>query len=201
MSTPHPLRRTNADYRWTKPKLLAFLQALARTGSVAQAARGVGMSRQSAYRLRARMGADFAAVWDEVGQQAYKGAAVTGFPNMLFVIGPNTGLGHSSMVFMIESQLNYLASALRTMRERGVATFEVRPEVQRAYNERLQRRMQRTIWQTGGCASWYLDKHGNNTTLWPSFTFVFRQITRRFDAEAYHLTAAETPVLQEGLSA
>jgi cation diffusion facilitator CzcD-associated flavoprotein CzcO len=148
-----------------------------------------------------RDGRSLAAVWDEVGQQAYKGAAVAGFPNMLFVIGPNTGLGHSSMVFMIESQLNYLASALRTMRERGVATFEVRPEVQRAYNERLQRRMQRTIWQTGGCASWYLDKHGNNTTLWPSFTFVFRQITRHFDAEAYHLTAAKTPAHQEGLSA
>ncbi|HVU91727.1 MAG TPA: NAD(P)/FAD-dependent oxidoreductase [Jatrophihabitans sp.] len=152
-------------------------------------------------KIAGRDGRSLAAVWDEVGQQAYKGAAVAGFPNMLFVIGPNTGLGHSSMVFMIESQLNYLASALRTMRERGVATFEVRPEVQRAYNERLQRRMQRTIWQTGGCASWYLDKHGNNTTLWPSFTFVFRRITRRFDAEAYHLTAAKTPALQEGLSA
>ena len=63
--TPRPPRRSNADYRWTKPKVLAFLHALGTTGSVAQAARGVGMSRQSAYRLRARMGAGFAAVWDE----------------------------------------------------------------------------------------------------------------------------------------
>jgi cyclohexanone monooxygenase len=130
-------------------------------------------------------GRSLAEVWDESGQQAYKGAAVAGFPNLLFVIGPNCGLGHSSMIYMIESHLNYLASALDTIDKRGIARFEVRPEVQQTYNARLQRQMQRTIWQTGGCASWYLDKHGNNTTLWPNFTFVFRQQTRRFDVAAY----------------
>jgi hypothetical protein len=101
------------------------------------------------------------------------------------VIGPNCGLGHSSMVYMIESHLNYLASALATIEKAGIARFEVRPDAQRRYNQRLQRQMRRTIWQTGGCASWYLDKHGNNTTLWPNFTFVFRQLTRRFDLAAY----------------
>jgi len=148
-------------------------------------------------------GRSLAQVWDESGQQAYKGAAVAGFPNLLFVVGPNTGLGHTSMVFMIESHLNYLASALRTMREQGVGVFEVREDVQRSYNERLQQRMKRTIWTTGGCASWYLDKHGNNTTLWPGFTFTFRQMTRRFDAAAYHLTPADqsVPALTEGISA
>ena len=135
-------------------------------------------------------GRSLAQVWDEQGQQAYKGAAVAGFPNLLFVVGPNTGLGHSSMVYMIESHLNYLMSALEAMDKRGIATFEVRPEVQRRYNEKLQSHMQRTIWKTGGCASWYLDKHGNNTTLWPSFTFVFRQLTRRFDVAAYDTTIA-----------
>jgi hypothetical protein len=89
------------------------------------------------------------------------------------------------MIYMIESHLNYLASALETIERSGIARFEVRPEAQQAYNARLQEQMQRTIWQTGGCASWYLDKHGNNTTLWPSFTFVFRQLTRRFDVDAY----------------
>jgi cyclohexanone monooxygenase len=127
-------------------------------------------------------------VWDEHGQQAYKGAAVAGFPNLLFVIGPNCGLGHSSMIYMIESHLNYLSSALSIMQHERIATFEVRPDVQREYNERLQARMRRTIWTTGGCASWYLDKHGNNTTLWPDFTFVFRQQTRRFDLSAYDTT-------------
>ncbi|HZC73308.1 MAG TPA: NAD(P)/FAD-dependent oxidoreductase [Jatrophihabitans sp.] len=136
-------------------------------------------------------GRTLAEVWDEQGQQAYKGAAVAGFPNLLFVVGPNCGLGHSSMVYMIESHLNYLSSALTTMDRLGIATFEVRPDVQRRYNQRLQRQMRRTIWQTGGCSSWYLDRHGNNTTLWPSFTFVFRHLTRRFDVAAYETTVRE----------
>src|SRR4051812_17743389 len=154
-------------------------------------------------RIIGKDGRSLAQVWDEHGQQAYKGAAVAGFPNLLFVVGPNTGLGHSSMVYMIESHLNYLASALKTMEERGLATFEVRPEVQREYNQRIQARMQRTIWKTSGCASWYLDKHGNNTTLWPSFTFVFRQMTRRFDVVAYETTEVDAGVhaVKEGISA
>ena len=130
-------------------------------------------------------GRTLADVWDESGQQAYKGAAVSGFPNLLFVIGPNCGLGHSSMIYMIESHLNYLASALETIDKKGIVRFEVRAAEQHDYNAKLQQQMQRTIWQTGGCASWYLDKHGNNTTLWPNFTFVFRQLTRRFDVAAY----------------
>jgi cation diffusion facilitator CzcD-associated flavoprotein CzcO len=127
--------------------------------------------------------------WREKGQQAYKGAAVAGFPNMLFVIGPNTGLGHSSMVYMAESHINYLSSALKEMDRHGLATFEVREDKQESFNGKLQDHMESTIWTTGGCASWYLDVHGNNTTLWPSFTFVFRQMTRRFDREAYRTTA------------
>ncbi|HKC29513.1 MAG TPA: NAD(P)/FAD-dependent oxidoreductase [Jatrophihabitans sp.] len=141
-------------------------------------------------RIVGKGGRSLAEVWDEHGQQAYKGAAVTGFPNLLFIVGPNCGLGHSSMVYMIESHLNYMSSALKTMDANGIATFEVRPDAQRRYNERLQQQMKRTIWTTGGCASWYLDKHGNNTTLWPSFTFVFRHLTRRFDLAAYETTAA-----------
>jgi cyclohexanone monooxygenase len=134
-------------------------------------------------------GRSMADVWRDKGQQAYKGAAVHGFPNLLFVIGPNTGLGHSSMVYMAESHINYLASALDAMQRDGLATFEVREDSQRAYNENLQDRMKNTIWTTGGCASWYLDAHGNNTTLWPNFTFVFRAMTRRFDLDAYQTTA------------
>ncbi|MDT4939051.1 MAG: hypothetical protein QOG80_2722 [Pseudonocardiales bacterium] len=128
-------------------------------------------------------------VWRERGMQAYKGATVSGFPNMMFVIGPNTGLGHSSMVYMAESHLNYLTSALEQMQRHGLATFDVRPDVQREYNAELQGHMKQTVWSRGGCASWYLDAHGNNTTLWPSFTFRFRHLTRTFDLAAYHTTA------------
>jgi cation diffusion facilitator CzcD-associated flavoprotein CzcO len=146
-------------------------------------------------------------VWRESGQQAYKGASVTGFPNLLFVIGPNTGLGHSSMVYMAESHINYLASALEQMERHGLASFDVRPEMQHAYNRRLQEQMKSTVWTTGGCASWYLDAHGNNTTLWPNFTFVFRRLTRRFDVDAYRTTPrvgaapGSTPSVAEGVSA
>ncbi|MGZ6790834.1 MAG: flavin-containing monooxygenase, partial [Mycobacteriaceae bacterium] len=124
----------------------------------------------------------------QFGMQAYKGAAVAEFPNMFFLVGPNTGLGHSSMVYMIESQLNYVVDALDTIRRETLATVEVRRDVQNAYNAELQRKLAPTVWMTGGCASWYLDAHGNNTTLWPDFTFAFRKQTRRFDLEAYRTT-------------
>jgi cyclohexanone monooxygenase len=140
-------------------------------------------------RLHGIGGQSLGALWRRTGAQAYKGATVAGFPNMIFVIGPNTGLGHSSMVFIAESQLNYLMSALQTMQRHGLATFDVREDVQREYNEKLQRHMKTTIWTQGGCASWYLDAHGKNRTLWPSFTFTFRQLTRTFDLAAYHTTA------------
>ena len=131
-------------------------------------------------------------VWAEQGQQAYLGSTVHGFPNLLFIVGPNVGLGHSSMVYMIESQLNYLSSALETMRRENLRTFEVRSSVQRRFNARLQKHMQQTIWTTGGCASWYLDAHGNNTTLWPTFTFAFRRRTKHFDVDAYDTTSRTT---------
>ena len=130
-------------------------------------------------------------IWRAHGQSAYKGATVSGFPNMIFLIGPNMGLGHSSMVYMAESAINYLSSALAQIDTHGIATFEVLPEIQHDYNRELQRRMKQTIWTRGGCSSWYLDEHGNNTTLWPSFTFAFRQLTRSFDLAAYRTTARE----------
>ena len=133
-------------------------------------------------------GRSLADVFDESGQQGYKGAAIANFPNMFFLVGPNTGLGHTSMVFMIESQINYLADAIKTIEKQGLRTVEVRQDAQDAYNAELQADMASSVWMNGGCASWYLDKHGNNTTLWPGFTFEFRQLTRKFDVAAYDTT-------------
>jgi cyclohexanone monooxygenase len=142
------------------------------------------------HKIKGAEGRTLGEVWSAEGMQAYKGSTVADFPNLFFLVGPNTGLGHNSMVVMIESQLNYLLDALSTMDEHGLATVEVRRDEQRRYNDALQRRMARTIWTTGGCASWYLDSRGVNTTLWPGFTFTFRQFTRRFDLAAYDSTAA-----------
>ncbi len=140
-------------------------------------------------------GRSLAEVFDETGMRGYKGSSVAGFPNLFFLVGPNTGLGHTSMVYMIESQLEYVVDAIRTLDRNRIGTVEVREDVQDEYNRDLQRALRSSVWNNGGCASWYLDKHGNNTTLWPGFTFEFRRITRRFDLEAYRSVAeSDLPV-------
>ncbi|HEX3814465.1 MAG TPA: NAD(P)/FAD-dependent oxidoreductase [Mycobacteriales bacterium] len=117
--------------------------------------------------------------------QTYLGTTVTGFPNLFMLVGPNTGLGHSSIILMIEAQLAYLLDCLRRMDRRGLSSVEVRPEAQRAFNVDVQRKMRTTAWTTGGCDSWYLDPYGRNTTLWPDTTWRFRLATRSFDPHAY----------------
>ncbi len=138
--------------------------------------------------LVGRTGETLAAQWKRTGMSAFKGTAVAGFPNLFFLVGPNTGLGHSSMVFMIESQVSYLRSVLRSLREGSWAEVEVHAEAEHAWSAGLQRRMRRTVWHTGGCASWYLDDKGRNTTLWPRSTFAFRGTTASFDEDAFRLT-------------
>ncbi|MBV8195222.1 MAG: NAD(P)/FAD-dependent oxidoreductase, partial [Candidatus Dormibacteraeota bacterium] len=125
-------------------------------------------------------------VWDG-SPQAYLGTTVAGFPNLFFLSGPNTGLGHTSLVYMIESQIAYVLDAIAAARRHDVGTIEVKAEVQRAYNADIQQRMRRTVWTTGGCASWYIDSRGRNTTLWPDFTWPFHRRTGRFDVAAYEL--------------
>jgi cation diffusion facilitator CzcD-associated flavoprotein CzcO len=122
--------------------------------------------------------------WRE-GAEAYLGTTVSGFPNLFTLMGPNTGLGHNSMVFIIESQIQYVMDSLRTMRERKLGWVDVKAAVQKTFNERLRERLARTVWATGGCVSWYQTRTGKNTTLWPGYTFEYRLRTRRFDVENY----------------
>ncbi len=145
-----------------------------------------------------RSGRTLAEVWQETGMSAYKGTTIPDFPNLFMLVGPNTGLGHSSMVFIIESQVAYLVDAVRTMALHDYAVVEVTREAERAWSAEVQRRMQRTVWSTGGCESWYLDEHGNNTTLWPRTTFSFRSALSEFDVAAYSVEApSTTPTRQE----
>ncbi|MEA2386078.1 MAG: hypothetical protein QOJ22_252 [Thermoleophilaceae bacterium] len=122
---------------------------------------------------------------------AHLGTAIPGFPNLFMLLGPNTGLGHSSMVYMIESQVAHVLEALRAMDERGAHTVEVRPEVEASYNEAVDQQLDGTVWNTG-CASWYVDQNGRNSTLWPDWTFRFRQRTSSFDPAHYELRAGRT---------
>jgi cation diffusion facilitator CzcD-associated flavoprotein CzcO len=124
--------------------------------------------------------------WDEGGMGAYNGTTFAGFPNFFMLAGPNTGIGHTSLVYMIEAQFPYVLDALQLMKQRGIASVDVRADVQASYNEMLQRKLAPTVWNTGGCKSWYLDKNGNNSTIWPDYTFKFARRLERFDLESYY---------------
>jgi cation diffusion facilitator CzcD-associated flavoprotein CzcO len=143
-----------------------------------------------AHHVRGRGGRLMADRFAETGMAAYKGTTIPEFPNLFFVVGPNTGLGHSSMVFIIESQVAYIRDALRTMRVNDYACVEPTEKAFAAWNADLQARMAPTVWSSGGCSSWYLDEHGRNTTLWPRTTFVFRRLLSSFDVRSYAVSAA-----------
>jgi cation diffusion facilitator CzcD-associated flavoprotein CzcO len=128
------------------------------------------------------------------GPEAYKGTTVAGFPNLFLLVGPNTGLGHNSLLFMIEAQITYVLDALRMMRKERLCSIEVKREAQDAFNEKLQEQSKRTVWTTGGCKSYYIHPEtGRNLAVWPNFTFLFRFITRKFDRESYSLERATPP--------
>ncbi|AEW94516.1 MULTISPECIES: flavin-containing monooxygenase [Streptomycetaceae] len=137
-------------------------------------------------RITGADGRTLAEHWKD-GMAALRGSTVDGFPNLLMVIGPNTGLANSSMILMIESTLAYIADYLRTLDRTGAAALVAKPAAVRAWNAGLQRRLARTVWNTGGCVSWYLDVNGRNTTVWPGTTAEFRRATARVDLAEYDL--------------
>ena len=137
-------------------------------------------------------GRTLAATWAG-SPAAHRGTTVSGFPNLFLLYGPNTNLGHSSIVYMLESQAAYVVDAVRTLVARGVAAFDVRAEAQDAWNDGLQRQLAGSVWNAGGCSSWYLDSRGRNSAMWPTFTWRFRRATRRFDVESYDAVSPGAP--------
>ncbi len=138
-------------------------------------------------RIQGSDGRTLAEHWSATGMRAYLGTTVSGFPNLFMLAGPNTGIGHTSLVFMIESQLPYVTGALAAMAKLGATTIELRQEVLDAWTREIQARAAPTVWNSGGCASWYLDSEGRNTAIWPDYTWRFRRRTRRFDTASYRL--------------
>ena len=120
---------------------------------------------------------------------AYRGTTVAGFPNLFLLLGPNTGLGHTSVLLMLEAQLSYVMGCLRYLERKRMAAIEVRPEAQEAFNARVQSRLRDTVWNAGGCRSWYLDSSGRNTTIWPGTSWSYARLLRRFDPAAYDLSS------------
>jgi len=153
-----------------------------------------------AEKIRGRGGRTLADVWSD-GMVSNRSTTVAGFPNLFLLVGPNVGVGHTSMVYMIESQVAYVDEAVRTMDAEGLDLLETTPEAQNAYRRLIARKSKGTVWLAGGCASWYLDPHGHNTTLWPDFTFRFRTMLRAFDRENYVGIPAEAGRRTTGVAA
>jgi len=126
--------------------------------------------------------------WKSTGAQAYLGTTVAGYPNLAFLLGPNTGLGHNSILHIIESQMNYVMQYIEFIESGSQNYLDLNPEVQDAYNERIQRRLKQTVWASG-CKSWYMNADGKNTALYPGLTLTFRKETKKFDPLAYNLAS------------
>jgi len=139
--------------------------------------------------VRGRLGKTLAETWSDT-MTAHLGTTVAGFPNLFLLLGPNTGLGHTSVILMIEAQLEHLVNAVRYMRASGATSVEPTREAEDAFVRAVDDAMAGTVWTAGGCASWYLDRHGRNSTLWPGFTFTFRRRVAPFDPDEYRSTFA-----------
>jgi len=125
--------------------------------------------------------------WRE-GAEAYYGISVSGFPNLYQLLGPNTGLGHNSVIFMIESQVHYILQCMRALRERGGDWLDVEAAAQRRFNERVQDALRGTVWNSG-CRSWYQQADGRNFTIWPWSTWRYWLETRRLRADDYRFAS------------
>ncbi|MCW2598769.1 MAG: putative flavoprotein CzcO associated with the cation diffusion facilitator CzcD [Frankiales bacterium] len=141
------------------------------------------------HRITGRAGATLSQEWGD-RPTAHRGTTVFGFPNLFLLMGPNTALGHSSVVLMIEAQIAYVLEALKAMERRGASSIEVTASAQHAYNVDLQTRLSTTVWSQGGCKAWYTNSSGHNFALWPTHTYTFRRQTARFDPESYELLAS-----------
>lgn len=130
------------------------------------------------YPIVGKNGISLQEVWANY-PHAYLGATIPHFPNLFMIAGPNTGIGHTSALFMLEAQLQYLFNIIDHQQKEKWTTFEVKEEVEKAYNEKIQRDLAKTVWQSGGCKSWYQTESGVNSTLYPySSLFLWRDCSR-----------------------
>ena len=137
-------------------------------------------------------GVTLSAAW-AAHMEALHGTTVAGFPNLFLLVGPNSALGHNSIIYIIEAQVDYVLKALDAMAASGAASVVPTAEAQRRYNQRVQADLADSVWVSGGCSSYYLDAGRRNTTLWPHRAALFRRSVRRFDAQEYRLDPAPIP--------
>ncbi|NVJ03843.1 NAD(P)/FAD-dependent oxidoreductase [Myxococcus sp. AM001] len=145
-----------------------------------------------AHHIRGRGGRTLAQAWGGT-MTAHLGTTVSGFPNLFMLLGPNTGLGHTSIILMIESQVEHVLGALRYLDGRALAAVEPSPDAQAEYVRQLDARMAGTVWAKGGCVSWYQDATGRISTLWPGSTLAFRRRVARFEPFEYVAISRRRP--------
>jgi cation diffusion facilitator CzcD-associated flavoprotein CzcO len=133
-------------------------------------------------------GEDLVDRWNREGVAAHRGITVADVPNLFLLLGPNTGLGHNSVVFMIESQIHYVGQAIATCDRLGAQALAPTRAAQDRFNEELQRKLAHSVWNTGGCRSYYLDEHGNNRALWGGYTWQYWMATRSIKAAEYQFS-------------
>ncbi|MTI12475.1 flavin-containing monooxygenase [Sansalvadorimonas verongulae] len=119
-----------------------------------------------------RNGVELNGYWQQNQFENYFGTAVSGFPNCYILAGPNTGIGHTSLVFMIEAQINFILRCIQSMDGKPGKALDIKPSAQKAHSEALQKKSQNTTW-TSGCSSWYLGEDGHNLAIWPDYTFKY----------------------------
>ncbi|MGC2745114.1 MAG: NAD(P)/FAD-dependent oxidoreductase [Candidatus Angelobacter sp.] len=138
-------------------------------------------------RVVGRNGVDIHAAWQE-RIRAYLGVTVSGFPNFFILLGPNTGLGHNSVVLMSEAQIAYVMSCLRLMHKRHSRVMEVKAETQQQFVDELRKRLAGTVWESGGCRSWYQDaRTGESPVIWPGSVVAYKRRTRAVAERDYML--------------
>ncbi|MDR3662941.1 MAG: NAD(P)/FAD-dependent oxidoreductase [Mycobacterium sp.] len=135
-------------------------------------------------------GRDLASEWSR-GAYAYRSVAVSGYPNLYFTFGPNSGPGHSSALVYMEAQIDYIVEAIAKLLQFDWQSLDVRPEVQERYNEDIQRRLQSTTWNSG-CQSWYLTEDGFNATMFPGFATQYVNQLKAVNLHDYKITAARS---------
>jgi cation diffusion facilitator CzcD-associated flavoprotein CzcO len=136
--------------------------------------------------------------WNSQGMAALRGIAVADMPNLFFLLGPNTALGHTSVVIMIESQIRYVAQAIAAVDKAGAEALAPTRAAQDRYNDELQERLAGSVWNTGGCRSWYLDERGVNRTLWSGMTWQYWLATHELKPSEYRFWGG--PAADEALA-
>lgn len=139
------------------------------------------------YPVIGREGKTIASFWEDY-PRAYLGTALPGFPNLFVVTGPNTGIGHTSALFLIESQMQYIMHSVKAVKNTGNQTVEVTASAEQKYTDHIHSEMKRTVWQTGGCNSWYKSKSGKVIAMFPGFSFTFRRWANHFKASDHQFT-------------